>query len=322
VRNSELTFLQSLTEAELHELILMPLLSRMGYRNVRSLHGPQEYGKDIVFDHHDPLSRVRHYGLVVKRGPLSGSVSSSTSLRTTRFQIIQALDTPFFDLDGKEIMLDGVYLVTAHPVSQQALASVSGAMRETRHAFRLIDGPALIDLIRQYHPDLTWSLPHGLPKISTKVDVQAQPRSKMAFVLMPFGGHYDAYYPSVYKPGLETAGFIVQRADDIYTPQPIIKDIQELIVRADLILCDMSGRNPNVFYELGLAHAIGRPVILVCDNLNDVPFDLRHIRVIAYDCKMPDWAPKLRDAIRAAAQSLEDEELWPPPLLSKAKGEW
>lgn len=133
---------------------------------------------------------------------------------------------------------------------------------------------------------------------------------------MPFGKHYDAYYPAIFKPGLEAAGYQVRRADDLSTPHPIIKDIQDSIANADLIVCDMSGQNPNVFYELGLAHAIGKPVILVCDTLDDVPFDLRHIRIIAYDCKMPDWAAKLRDAVRSAASSLSSNEIWPPPLVS------
>jgi len=97
-------------------------------------------------------------------------------------------------------------------------------------------------------------------------------------------------------------------------PHPIIMDIQRAIAEADVILCDMSGRNPNVFYELGLAHAIGKPVVLVSDNLSDVPFDLRHIRIITYDFRTPDWASKLRDGIRAAVLSIDPNDVWPPPL--------
>jgi hypothetical protein len=137
---------------------------------------------------------------------------------------------------------------------------------------------------------------------------------------MPFGGLYDSYYAAVFKPGLESAGYTVQRGDDMSSPQPIIKDIQEAIVRADAILCDMSGRNPNVFYELGLAHAVGKPVILLSDDINDVPFDLRHIRVIVYDCRLPDWATRLRDSIRASALSIDADEIWPPPLHLRRQG--
>ena len=64
-------------------------------------------------------------------------------------------------------------------------------------------------------------------------------------------------------------------------------DIQQSIAEAKLILCDMSERNPNVFYELGLAHAIGKPAILMARKEDDIPFDLRHVQVNIYDYTFP-----------------------------------
>lgn len=55
----------------------------------------------------------------------------------------------------------------------------------------------------------------------------------------------------------------------------------------------MTSRNPNVFYELGIAHALKKPVVLVSSNEEDVPFDVRHIRVIYYDVNDPFWGEKL-----------------------------
>src|ERR1035437_7277247 len=293
----------------------MPLLSRMGYQDVRAIHGILEFGKDIVFSQQDPLARVRHYAVVVKRGPLSGSVAASNSIRAALAQIEQSFDTPFLDVrNGKEVTVDGVYLITPHVLSQQAIRACRGALASYGNRVTLIDGPALTELIGQYHPDFTWSLPKDLPPVVDAVPQNLSHRPNKAFVLMPFGDHYDSYYAAVYKPGLETAGCVVQRADDMFAPQPIIIDIQRAIAQADVILCELSGRNPNVFYELGLAHAIGKPVVLLCDNLSDVPFDLRHIRIITYDCRTPDWASKLRDAIRASVLSINPTEVWPPPL--------
>jgi hypothetical protein len=287
----------------------------MGYRDVRYLHGPLEIGKDIVFSQQDPLARVRHYAAVVKRGPLSGSVSAANSLRVALLQIEQSLDTPFLDpRNGKEVSIDCVYLMTGSPLTQAAMHSCRGALARYGSRVAVIDGPTLSDLIRHYQPDFSWSLPKDLPPLEDKPKRDLRGSPKAAFVLMPFGGYFDSYYATVYKPGLEAAGYVVRRADDMYAPEPIIKEIQQSIVKAELILCDMSGRNPNVFYELGLAHAIGKPVILLSDSLADVPFDLRHIRVIAYDCRTPDWAAKLRDAIHASALSIRAAEVWPPPL--------
>lgn len=59
----------------------------------------------------------------------------------------------------------------------------------------------------------------------------------------------------------------------------------------------MSNRNPNVFYELGLAHALEKPVVLISSNENDVPFDLHHIRVIYYDVNDPFWGNKLMEKV-------------------------
>jgi hypothetical protein len=99
-------------------------------------------------------------------------------------------------------------------------------------------------------------------------------------------------------------------------------DIQNAIREADLLLCEMSERNPNVFYELGLAHAIGKPAILVSRTTDDIPFDLRHIRVIVYDSQLARWEVRLREGIAAAARSIaESAEAWPPPLAFPAPPE-
>ena len=64
-----------------------------------------------------------------------------------------------------------------------------------------------------------------------------------------------------------------------------------------LILADLSGKNPNVFYELGLAHALAKPAILVVESMGDVPFDLRALRVLQYDKNDPNWGAILHDKI-------------------------
>ena len=65
------------------------------------------------------------------------------------------------------------------------------------------------------------------------------------------------------------------------------------ITAAKVLVAELTGRNPNVFYELGLAHALNKPVVLVSSNQADVPFDLQHIRVIYYDMRDPFWGEKL-----------------------------
>lgn len=146
-------------------------------------------------------------------------------------------------------------------------------------------------------------------------------RLRKAFVLMPFKQPFDAYFEEIFRPGLELAGYSVERADDLYVSRPIMLDVQQSILRADLLLCEMSGRNPNVFYELGLAHAIGKPVILVSRDEGDIPFDLRHVRVLSYQPELPRWDVILRDhVVQAARQVFAGSSIWPPPLLPVASG--
>ena len=71
-------------------------------------------------------------------------------------------------------------------------------------------------------------------------------------------------------------------------------DIWDYTQRAKILLADLTGKNANVFYELGLAHAAGKPVILVTGSIDDVPFDLRALRVIEYDKNAPDWGKVLK----------------------------
>ena len=66
---------------------------------------------------------------------------------------------------------------------------------------------------------------------------------------------------------------------------------------AKVLVAELTTRNPNVFYELGIAHTLRKPVVLVSSNDKDVPFDLHHIRVIYYDVTDPFWGAKLMDKV-------------------------
>src|SRR5207248_1658691 len=118
------------------------------------------------------------------------------------------------------------------------------------------------------------------------------------FVMQPFGGTLGGYYESVFKPAIEQAGLTAVRADaEIFGTGKIMDQIWRGIRTAKVLVAELTSKNPNVFYELGLAHALEKPVILVSSNQEDVPFYLRHIRVILYDQADPFWGVKLIDKI-------------------------
>jgi hypothetical protein len=117
------------------------------------------------------------------------------------------------------------------------------------------------------------------------------------FVMMPFGAWFDRYYQDIYAPAIKEAGFEPIRADELFTTGSVVEQIWEQIQKAKVLLADLSGKNANVFYELGLAHAAKKPVVFTSCAVEDVPFDLRHLRVIIYDVREPEWAPRLRKSI-------------------------
>ena len=106
----------------------------------------------------------------------------------------------------------------------------------------------------------------------------------LAFMLSPFGAPFDTIYENHIKPTVENIQEMdCSRADDIYNNRSVIEDIWRLTNEARIIVAELTGKNANVFYETGLAHAIGKEVILMTQSMDDVPFDLKHLRCIVYE---------------------------------------
>jgi hypothetical protein len=154
-----------------------------------------------------------------------------------------------------------------------------------------------------------------IKKLSKGVTVTA---NDACFVMMPFSEPIGGYYDDVYKPAIERAKLKADRADsDIYGTGQIVGQIWKGINSARVLLAELTGRNANVLYELGLAHALHKPVVLICSKANeeDVPFDLRHVRVVYYDKDDPFWGTKLiekvAEKILSVLQDPKDAILFP-----------
>ena len=109
---------------------------------------------------------------------------------------------------------------------------------------------------------------------------------RLVFVLMPFVKDLTKIYETIIKPTVESMRFVCRRADDYKTNKVIIQDIWKAICEAQIIIADLTDSNPNVMYELGIAHTIGKETILIYQRRgNDIefPFDLAHIRRIEYE---------------------------------------
>lgn len=135
---------------------------------------------------------------------------------------------------------------------------------------------------------------------------EGQLKVKKCFVIMPFEDNLNEYYFRLVKPAMESKGYEVKRADEIYGNRAIIDDITSEIKNSDILVADATGKNPNVNYELGYAHALNKEVIIITQALNDIPFDYRHRRAIVYNPTEFDWQEKLSERLKKTVDAIEN----------------
>jgi len=133
--------------------------------------------------------------------------------------------------------------------------------------------------------------------------------SNICFVLMPFGESFDEVYRTLIQPAVIQAGLNPLRADDIFTPGSIMEQIRSAIQQSRICIADLTGRNPNVLYELGIAQALGKPSILLSQDISDVPFDVRHLRIIKYTNNPKGFRASQTGLINALQQVFGDDRI-------------
>ncbi|MCR4320346.1 MAG: hypothetical protein NUV74_08460 [Candidatus Brocadiaceae bacterium] len=124
------------------------------------------------------------------------------------------------------------------------------------------------------------------------------------FVLMPFKDSLRAVFDDHIVKVCNELGITVTRADQIFSAEPLMEDVRDAVLTARYIVADLTDSNPNVFYELGICHALGKKVILVTQSA-EVPFDVRHIRHIRYEYT-PRGMQTFETALRETLQVLHD----------------
>jgi len=117
---------------------------------------------------------------------------------------------------------------------------------------------------------------------------------------MPFDSSFDDIYKLGIKSACEAAGAYCERVDEQLFQESILERIYNQIAKSDLIVSDMTGRNPNVFYETGYAHGLGKRVILLTQRPEDIPFDLKHYTHILYKGRITKLKDELERWVRWA----------------------
>lgn len=155
-------------------------------------------------------------------------------------------------------------------------ASSEGRWREINHL--VIAGQNKKDDLSEKKSGVTSSeflRSHGIKTEDMKI------QDDLIFVLTPFHDDLRDDFEAIAKVGRDL-GFTVNRGDEKASHGDIFSQLLRQIVKAKIIVANISGRNPNVFYELGIAHALDKPVILLSHSEKDVPFDVQSKRIVFY----------------------------------------
>lgn len=128
--------------------------------------------------------------------------------------------------------------------------------------------------------------------------------SDLCFVLMEFKAPYTDIYDHLIKPTVEGEGFRCLKSDDIFSTTSVIEDIWANINKAALIIAEISSSNPNVMYELGICHTIGKNVMMITQCPDEIPFNFRHMRCYPYKNDIPG-SDELKENIKSVIQHIK-----------------
>jgi ClpX C4-type zinc finger protein len=134
--------------------------------------------------------------------------------------------------------------------------------------------------------------------------LKSQPTLERCVHLAPFVTPFNEIYAGFIVRAIHSAGFTVERPEELYGSVSLIEDVWQSIGCAGIVIADITGKNPNVMYEVGLAHALGRPVIVMTQSMDDVPFNLGQYRCIVYQNNPAGYA-RLEEKLAGMLQLLK-----------------
>lgn len=201
--------------------------------------------------------------------------------------------------DGRDLVIDFTYDPRLPGIRNRQLLNLRhdldiGQYELTRTHWAIKDEELFRPLLANAHPRRQRPRAFTIPDHETIEPL-------LVSVMMPFAQQFDTVYTAM-QAACEGANLRCRRADDIWENPAVIQDVVSLIDRSRVVIADCTGRNPNVFYEIGIAHTLGREVIIVTQNEADIPFDLRHLRYVTY-LNNGEGRAALTDRLR---QKLED----------------
>jgi len=241
-------------------------------------------------------------------------------------ECLKAKDPPFHlavvDIrldDGDSSNEDGLRLVSElNRMSRYTNVIVVTGYSTIRTAMKAIQDLGVSEYLLKYPEDgSAFNHTDFREKVGKAVDNAEKRRQQpFVFVVMPFARQYQDIYDHVVKQVVEDEGMVCIRADDLFEPRRIIDDIKRSIAAAVFIIGDLSGRSPNVFYEIGMAHAMHKSVLMLTQSMADVPPKLRDVRNILYEDSL-EGAKQLCSHLLKAIRSLRKKNFQQVPLFQR-----
>jgi hypothetical protein len=196
-----------------------------------------------------------------------------------RMAYLIAFDSSQEEIDEK--LTDNLHVINLSATDGGKDATLAQFFTEITKA---VDAQESIE-IRAARPDAFEPLAKDIVRKTALGDDASQlfsSSSNLCFVLMPFNPPMDLVYRELIKPSVDFSGLTAARADEIHSPGVITEQIRVAIQQSRLCIADLTGNNPNVLYEVGIAHTLNKPTLLITGDRKNIPFDIAANRVLVY----------------------------------------
>ena len=144
------------------------------------------------------------------------------------------------------------------------------------------------------------------PRVFHPETVDLETDRSLVSVMMPFDAKFNSILETI-REACANVELHCVRADDIWEETAIIDEIFSLICRSAMVICDLTDRNPNVLYEMGIAQTIGKPVVMITQQDSDIPFDVKHHRYLKY-LNNDQGRDEMRDALADRIETIWNQE--------------
>lgn len=205
-------------------------------------------------------------------------------------------------VSAKDVIIEYTWDEGVPPVSNSALLGLANELEINSFEFsRTHWAIKETDLFRGLLRN--WAAKVPSPKVF-KIDSAEDIDESLLSVMMPFAPEFNDVFATI-DAVATTLNMRCLRADNIWENDAIVQDVVSLINRSRIVICDCTGRNANVFYETGIAHTLGRHVILIAQSKADIPFDISHLRYVTYlnDAEgRQQFANRLQQRVQAILQ--------------------